>query len=109
MGPLLFNVYLDALIENNEILKNLVNNKQLLAFADDMLIETDNQNEAVAALKAFAILEKDGLKLNVSKTQIMTDRKDMQGVKEICCITISDSNKYLGIKIFCDRKKRYNQ
>jgi hypothetical protein len=35
----------------------------------------------------------------------MTDRKDMEGVKEIYGIKLKDKIKYLGANLFCDRQK----
>ena len=61
-----------------------------------------DQEQAIEALKAVKVLVKHGLKLKISKFQIMTDRKDMEGVKEIYGIEIKDSIKYLGITIYCD-------
>ena len=35
----------------------------------------------------------------------MSNRPDMIGVEEIDGIQVSESIKYLGMRIFCDRKK----
>lgn len=45
------------------------------------------------------------MKLKLTKCQIMTDRKDMEGVKEIYGIELKDKIKYLCVNLFCDRQK----
>ena len=46
-----------------------------------------------------------GLSVNKEKTNIITDIKDLKDVKEIEGIKVTNSFKYLGMKISCDRKK----
>ena len=46
-----------------------------------------------------------GLQINLKKTQIMSDREDMTDVGKILDIKVTDSIKYLGIHLNCDRPK----
>ena len=45
------------------------------------------------------------MKLKLTKCQIMTDLKDIKGVKEIYGIELKDKIKYLVVNLFCDRQK----
>ena len=101
---MLFNAYLDFVIQSNPKLKSLADKGSLLAFSDDMLIIAKDKHEAEETLRAFAEIQEFGFKINLKKTQIMTDRHDMQDVVEICDVKITKSIKYLGITIYCDRK-----
>lgn len=69
-----------------------------------MLIIAKDKHEAEETLIAFAEIQEFGFKINLKKTQIMTDRHDMEDVVEICDVKINKSIKYLGITIYCDRK-----
>lgn len=42
---MMFNMYLDAKINNNELLKKLANSGKLIAYADDLFIIADNKVE----------------------------------------------------------------
>ncbi len=55
-----------------------------------MLIEADSKEDAIAALDALAAFEKYGLRINVKKTQIITDQKNMLGVTDIAGIPVTD-------------------
>ena len=70
LSPSLFNAYLDAVINENEFLKKLSENGQLIAFADDLFIIANNYSQAEQAIKAVELLENYGLQINLKKTQI---------------------------------------
>ena len=53
--------------QNNQLLKELVENNCLFAFAEHLLIEVDGKDEAVAALSALGTFEQSGLKINKIK------------------------------------------
>ena len=105
LSPSLFNAYLDAVINENEFLKKLSENGQLIAFADDLFIIANNYSQAEQAIKAVELLENYGLQINLKKTQIKSDREDMTDVDKILDIKVTDSINYLGIHLYCDRLK----
>jgi len=51
---MLFNAYLDFVIQSNESLRKLVEQGKLLAFCDDMFIMAKDKKEAEETLKDFA-------------------------------------------------------
>ena len=91
LGTLLFNIYLDILIKANPLLNDLALNQYLFAFADDLLTEANDKNQAVEVLNALETFKDSGLKMNMKKTQIITDRKDMEDITEIKGIPIQES------------------
>ena len=93
------------MISQNPFLKNLAETGKLIAFADDLFIIADNKVGAEDALKACDLLKNYGLHINLKKTQIMTDREDIDGVEEICSVKIVEKIRYLGIYLYCDRPK----
>ena len=87
------------MISQNPFLKNLAETGKLIAFADDLFIIADNKVGAEDALKACDLLKNYGLHINLKKTQIMTDREDIDGVEEICSVKIVEKIRYLGIYV----------
>ena len=73
LAPMIFNLYLDTIILNNVFLKEVAEKGKLIAYANDLFIIADNKTEAEECLLALADLTKFGLKINLKKTQIMTD------------------------------------
>jgi hypothetical protein len=76
-------VFLETVLVNSSELretptiKKAVLEGKLIAFADDLFIEADNVLEAEAIITEFGKLEASGLYLNKSKSQIMSDQKEM--------------------------------
>jgi hypothetical protein len=56
LSPILFNVYLEAAIKFSQKLEQLRSRGDLLAFADDMLIMTNNQHELEEVIIEIATL-----------------------------------------------------
>lgn len=56
LSPILFNVYLEAAIKSSQKLEQLRSRGDLLAFADDMLIMTNNQHELEEVIIEIATL-----------------------------------------------------
>ena len=54
-------------------------------------------------IEAMFSLESHDLKLNPKKCQIISDRKEMDGIQELGGIKVVDCMKYLGLSIYCDR------
>lgn len=83
LAPLLFNVFLETVLVNASELREtttiekVVLESKLIAFADDLCIDADNLLEAEAIITEFENLEASGLYLNKSKSQIMSDQKEI--------------------------------
>jgi len=68
----------------------------LLAFADDMLIMSNQKSEIEEAINGMASLQmKYNLRLNKKKSEILTSQKEYE-VNGIRCTSMV---KYLGVKI----------
>jgi hypothetical protein len=87
---MLFNAYLDFVIQSNETLRKLVEQGKIIAFCDDMFIMAKDKKEAEETLKAFAEIQDFGFKINLKKTKIMTDREDIKIVTEIYGVKIKE-------------------
>ena len=73
----------------------------LLAFADDMLIMSNQKGEIEQAINEMASLQlKYNLRLNKKKSEILTAEKE----EEIGGIRCTSLVKYLGVKINADVK-----
>jgi Reverse transcriptase (RNA-dependent DNA polymerase) len=75
----------------------------LLAFADDMLVMTNNQSELEMIINELTNLQQLwNLRLNKKKSEILTREavQELGGVK--CVKTV----KYLGVKVTCDRQEQ---
>jgi len=57
LSLILFNVYLEAAIKSSQKLEQLRSRGDLLAFADDMLIMTNNQHELEEVIIEIATLQ----------------------------------------------------
>ena len=79
-------------VSQNPVLKNLAETGKLIAFAEDLFIIAGNKVEAEDALNACHLLKNYGLNINLKKTQIMTDREDMDGVEEISGVKIVEKS-----------------
>ncbi len=72
----------------------------LLAFADDMLVMTNNQSELTMIIDELMKLQQQwNLRLNKRKSEILT-KEDIQEVNGIKCVKTVN---YLGVKVTCDR------
>jgi hypothetical protein len=52
LSPLLFNVYLDWVINQNPVLKAAIENGQLIAFADDILLIGNDKADSIKLIEA---------------------------------------------------------
>ena len=97
---MLFNVYLEEALKSSSNLEAVRKRGDLLAFADDMLIMTNNQNELVMVIEELTALQQRwNLRLNKKKSEILT-KEDIQEVGGIKCTKLV---KYLGVRVTCDR------
>ena len=97
---MLFNVYLEEALKSSAKLEAVRKRGDLLAFADDMLIMTNNQNELVMVIEELTALQQRwNLLLNKKKSEILT-KEDVQEVGGIKC---AKTVKYLRVRVICDR------
>lgn len=72
LAPNLFAIYQDAAIQGSSTLKELAGNGKLYAYADDIVVITENREELEAAISALERLEPEwNLCLNKKKSQIL--------------------------------------
>ena len=77
LSPVLFNVYLEDALDSSSILQCMRKRGDLLAFADDMLIMSNQKNEIEEAINGMASLQmKYKLRLNKNKSEILTLQKE---------------------------------
>ena len=57
LSPVLFNVYLEEALKSSTKLEAVRKRGDILAFADDMLIMTNNQNELVMIIEELTTLQ----------------------------------------------------
>ena len=100
LSPVLFNVYLEEALKSSLKLEEVRKRGDLLAFADDMLVMTNNQSELTMIIDELGKLQQQwNLRLNKRKSEILT-KEDSQEVSGIKCVK---TVKYLGVKVTCDR------
>jgi hypothetical protein len=100
LSPVLFNVYLEEALKSSLKLEEVRKRGDLLAFADDMLVMTNNQSELTMIIDELGKLQQQwNLRLNKRKSEILT-KEDIQEVNGIKCVK---TVKYLGVKVTCDR------
>ena len=102
LSPVLFNVYLEEALKSSSKLEAVKKRGDLLAFADDMLIMTNNLNELVMVIEELTALQQRwNLRLNKKKSEILTKEK-VQDVGGVRCVKVV---KYLGVKVTFDRQE----
>ena len=73
LSPVLFNVYLEEALKSSAKLEAVRKRGDLLAFADDMLVMTNNQSELTMIIDELEKLQQQwNLRLNKSKSEILT-------------------------------------
>ncbi len=103
LSPMLFNVYLEEALKSSSKLEAVRKRGDLLAFADDMLVMTNNQNELAMIIDELVTLQQRwNLRLNKKKSEILTK----EAVVEVNGIRCVRTVKYLGVKVTCDRKEQ---
>ena len=103
LSPVLFNVYLEEALKSSAKLDAVRRRGDLLAFADDMLVMTDNQNELAMIIDELSKLEQQwNLRLNKKKSEILTKEK----VQEVGGVRCVKTVKYLGVRVTCDRQEQ---
>jgi hypothetical protein len=97
----LFNVYLEEAIRSSQKLEEVRSRGDLLAFADDMLVMSNNIHEIEQIINELTSLQ-GNLKLNKRKSEILTNEQheEVNGIK--CSTTV----KYLGVKVAVERKNQ---
>jgi hypothetical protein len=73
LSPVLFNVYLEEALKTSRKLEEVRTRGDLLAFADDMLVMSNNQHEIEMVISELAKLQDEwNLRLNKKKSEILT-------------------------------------
>jgi hypothetical protein len=73
LSLVLFNVYLEEAIKSSNKLESMRTRRDLLAFADDMLVMTNTVGELRMAIEALESLRENwNLRLNKKKSEILT-------------------------------------
>jgi len=70
-------------LNSDSYLKKLINDNQLLCFADDMIVRVKTKEEATAAIKAVETLSQFGLDINKKKSQIMKGPQCLKDINEL--------------------------
>jgi hypothetical protein len=103
LSPVLFNVYLEEALKSSEKLEEVRMRGDLLAFADDMLVMSNNQHEVEMIINELANLQLEwNLRLNKKKSEILTS----ENLTEIGGVRCTKMVKYLGVKVTVDRKEQ---
>ena len=102
MSPVLFNVYLEEAIRSSKKLEEVRSRGDLLAFADDMLVMSNQEAEVGMIIEELAKVQLEwNLRLNKKKSEILTvvEKEEINGIR---CTT---AVKYLGVKVTMDKKQ----
>ena len=103
LSPVLFNVYLEEALKSSAKLEAVRKRGDLLAFADDMLVMTNNQNELAMIIEELTSLQQRwNLRLNKKKSEILTK----ETIAEVGGINCTKTVKYLGVKVTCDHQEQ---
>jgi hypothetical protein len=103
LSPVFFNLYLEEAIKSSKILEEVRSKGDLLAFADEMLVmsnqkvEVEMINDELTGLQNYW-----NSRLNKKKSEILTGEKEDEEINGIKC---SSSVKYLGVRVAVDRKE----
>ena len=90
LSPVLFNVYLEEAIKSSNKLEEVRSRGDLLAFADDMLVMSNQRAEVEMIIEELTNLQhRWNLRLNKRKSEILTGEKEeeINGVK--CSSTVN--------------------
>ena len=100
MSHMLFNVYLEEAIKGSKLLEDIRSRGDLLAFADDMLVCSNSKAEIEQAIRAIEAWRGPfNLKINKSKSEVLTDQPDQEIGGAKCVKAV----KYLGLRVELDR------
>ena len=103
MSPVLFNVYLEEAIRSSRKLEEVRSRGDLLAFADDMLVMSNQEAEVGMIIEELAKVQEEwNLRLNKKKSEILTtvEKEEINGIR---CTT---AVKYLGVRVTVDKKQQ---
>ena len=96
LSPVLFNVYLEEALKSSRKLEEVRKRGDLLAFADDMLIMSNNQHEVEMIIDELTTLQDNwNLRLNKKKSEILTG----ENLPEIGGVKCTKTVKYLGVRV----------
>ena len=67
-------------MQKNDVLADAVRKGKLIAFADDILLIADDKEEAEKLIKSTESLQIHGLKLNKTKSSILSEHPDLKDI-----------------------------
>ena len=103
LSPVLFNVYLEEALGSSELLKKVRSRGDLLAFADDMLIMSNEREEIERTIHELACVQMSfNLRQNKKNSEILTADR-VEEIARIRCVRIV---KYLGVRVNVDAKEQ---
>ena len=102
LSPVLFNVYLEEAIRSSKKLEEVRSRGDLLAFADEMLVMSNQEAEVRMIIEELAKVQQEwNLRFNKKKSEILTSVKK----EEINGIRCTTALKYLGMRVTMDEKQ----
>ena len=103
LSPVLFNVYLEEAIRSSKKLEKVRSRGDLLAFADDMLVMSNQEVEVGMIIEELAKVQLEwNLRLNKKKSEILTavEKEEINGIR------CTGAVKYLGVRVTVDKKQQ---
>ena len=82
---------------NPPVLNKAIDDGKLNSFADNILLQADNVKVAEYLIEAIQQLKVQGLCLNMEKSLILSDHKEVEGMESISGLKIVKKLKYLGL------------
>lgn len=100
LSPQLFNFYLDKALQSDPLLKRMIEDMRLMAFADDILIRVKGVRELQSVIASLESLEASyDLILNKTKTVFLAKDKSIKQNDEVAGVRRVDETKYLGVRV----------
>lgn len=97
---LLFNYYLDKCLRSVPSLNDKIESGDLLAFADDIIVVTENRKDTEKAIKSMECLRAFGLVMNKDKTKLVSNHPDLKFSKDqpqsVEGVELVKAHRYLG-------------
>ena len=106
LSPFLFTVAFEEALFSSDHLANVIKRGDLLAYADDILIQSSSINELKTIISEIQKLQTEwGLIINKRKSELMLAKDAEEEIAEIDGVKIVNKVKYLGMVISTDTKE----
>jgi hypothetical protein len=90
LSPLLFNIVLEEALLSSKLLNQLIGRGDLMAYADDIIVQSKSTEELKMALTEIGKLESEwGLKLNLKKCEFLLHKGAKMEETHIAGVKIS--------------------